>query len=126
MVTTQCHSIADLELHSDETLWASADIVEASFHNMRRKCDFEEDQRIHGLTYNPEGVLWDTELRRYVKPISTSVNDWCHVFLVQGIAQTELWAYAEQFAHHQRPVQNVITAAFPTLTLTYLLLIRGN
>ena len=93
-VTVECEDLSKLILHSDERRWEAADSVTKSYHTLG-KTAFQKEQRKQGVTYNPDGILFDKKLREHAKPISTSVNEWCHVFLVGGIAQTELWLFLE-------------------------------
>jgi hypothetical protein len=77
---------------SDEDVWAAYDSL-AVARRTRPQREFEVLQQASGLTFDPAGLLADKELRAHLRPISATVFDWMHNFLVGGIVQTELHAF---------------------------------
>ena len=41
-------------------------------------------------------VLYDRRMRQFVKPITITVYDWCHIYSVSGLAQHELYNSFQQ------------------------------
>lgn len=54
------------------------------------KRTLELTEQALGLNFEPEGLLFDRDLARYVRPVSGWYRDWLHVFLVQGIGNIQL------------------------------------
>lgn len=51
-------------------------------------------QSVHtGLTFHPNGILSDLSLREFVRPISGTMMDWMHNFLVNGVVNLEFHLY---------------------------------
>ena len=55
------------------------------------KTTFEKLEQSLGLSFAPEGALWDQEFCRYLQggPISVTCFDWMHIFLVSGLWNSE-------------------------------------
>ena len=49
--------------------------------------DFAELQRVHGVNYTPDGLLFAPDLG--VTPLNV-MSDWCHTYLVGGLVDVEL------------------------------------
>ena len=97
-VSVESSDVAAFALHSDETLWKNADALAQLAARRHTKAELEQEEKISGLCWHADGILWELSLRPFVKPISCSMNDWCHVFLVSGIAQIEMWLFLEHAA----------------------------
>ena len=53
------------------------------------KQNFEQEETALGLTYNSRGVLWSPTLLSVIKPLSSIMFDWMHIYLVQGLWNME-------------------------------------
>ena len=85
-----CADFQKFDLHSDHSLWECVDALTAASESNCSKKDMEDLEKTLGVTFNPQGVLWHKSLRQFVKPISCTMWDFCHVWLVAGIVQVEL------------------------------------
>ena len=79
--------------HTDETLWAAAERLHGAIGCPTQQ--FETLQRALGITYSKDMLLLDRTLRRFAPPISISTFDWVHVWLVNGIANFELFSFLD-------------------------------
>ena len=71
-----------------------------SQHRVMNKKKFAALEQALGVNYTPHGILFDVELRRYLKPVSVLQFDWLHCLLVQGIFPHEMnLALAELKSH---------------------------
>ena len=70
------------ELHRLHTLWKQKKIT---------KWKFEMAEKATGLNYNPQGWLWDLQLRNMCRPADFILEDWSHVYLCKGIGGDEIW-----------------------------------
>ena len=57
------------------------------------KAAFERIEKLHGLTYVPEGLLSDVALRERVRLIDVHTTDWVHNALQDGVFTTEAWLF---------------------------------
>ena len=55
---------------------------------MRTKKQFEILEQSLGINYTPEGMLFDESLD--LKPISHTMYDWLHIYLVNGLFVTQV------------------------------------
>ena len=69
------------ELHRLHTLWKQKKIT---------KWNFEMAEKATGLNYNPQGWLWDLQLRNMCRPADFILEDWSHVYLCKGIGGDEI------------------------------------
>ena len=88
LVYIDCPHVERFLLASDDEIWAKADRLHAD-HGTGTKTAFENLQKIYGLTYCPDGVLWDFQLRPYLSPSKVTTYDSMHVLLGNGMAQNE-------------------------------------
>ena len=89
-VDLACTDTTRFQLHSDESIWACiAKLREAA--NSTRAAR-EKLEIVLGFSADLCGILYDEWLRDYIRP-TTTTYDWMHVFLVNGIAQLELWLF---------------------------------
>ena len=54
-----------------------------------QKKAFAELELLYGLSYNPDGLLWDHELRPFVRPCDCITFDAMHVLVSNGLCQNE-------------------------------------
>ena len=81
--------------HTDATLWAAADKLHGESTQLSA-ASFGDLQKVLGVVYDPCTILFDVAMRVHVKPISTTVYDWCHIYLAGGIAQIELYNFLQK------------------------------
>ena len=88
LVHISCAEVEKFQLASDADLWRKADHLHA-LCGTTTKTAFEHKQLLYGLTYCPEGLLWDRSLRPYVHPASCTSYDSMHCLVGNGVAQNE-------------------------------------
>ena len=81
--------------NTNESIFAHADELH-QLHTLRRrrrltKEKFDLAEKATGLTYNPQGLLWDLQLRSVCRPIDFVLEDWSHVYLCKGVGGDEIW-----------------------------------
>ena len=75
------------ELHRLHTLWQQKKLT---------KGKYELAEKATGLKYNPQGLLWDLQLRNICRPIDFALDDWSHVYLCKGIGGDAIWCLLAQ------------------------------
>ena len=88
LVHISCAEVEKFQLASDADLWRKADHLRALCGTIT-KTAFEHKELLYGLTYCPEGLLWDRSLRPYVQPASCTSYDSMHCLVGNGLAQNE-------------------------------------
>jgi hypothetical protein len=88
LVDIRC-KFAECRVRSDEDVFNTADLLARSQATMN-PTDFENLERSCGFTYVPAAPLWDLELRRFLRPVSTTRYDPTHIFYSNGIVNKEL------------------------------------
>ena len=83
------HDLAKYSLRADESLWNIADDL-ARRHATMRVGAFDLRQKALGVNFAPHGVLFDASLRRHVGPVTGTMWDWLHTYLVGGVFVTEM------------------------------------
>ena len=76
-------------LAANEDWWRKAHTLEVASATYP-KARMAELQTAVGFNYSSEGVLWDRDLRTWVRPKDVFTYDSMHVFLSNGIAQVEV------------------------------------
>ena len=79
LVDITCGDPRRFDARSDEDLWHAADILQALQGDLTR-AQFAEQEKLFGLNWNNDGILWDSELRPFLPPISVQTYDPAHVF----------------------------------------------
>ena len=77
-----CDKSKFLELTGEE-FYKLVDRVAAAVGTMT-KADFTRLEKATGINYNPDGVIFDLELRAFIDVIASTTFDWMHVFLCSG------------------------------------------
>ena len=80
------HDLAKYSLRTDESLWNDL----ARRHATMRVGAFDLRQKALGVNFAPHGVLFDASLRRHVGPVTGTMWDWLHTYLVGGVFVTEM------------------------------------
>jgi hypothetical protein len=65
LVDLSCCDPARFDLITDEQIWQKVDALHAQ-HGVGTKKSFAETEIVYGMTYCPEGLLWDLPLRSWV------------------------------------------------------------
>jgi hypothetical protein len=89
LVDISCSDPRLFDCRSDDDWWFAADLL-SRLQPTLTKAQFEEQERIFGLTWNPDGLLWDVELREHVPPIKVQTYDPAHCLLCHGLMQKEM------------------------------------
>ena len=95
IVSTDCLDVGKFVRHTDATLWAAADTLQERAGQLSTAARVELEM-VLGMVYDKTTVLYDRCMRQFVKPITITVYDWCHIYLVSGLAQHELYNFLQQ------------------------------
>eukprot|EP00959_Pyramimonas_sp_CCMP1952_P126121 2637391-Pyramimonas_sp.AAC.1 len=60
---------SQFDRHTDASFWQMADNLSAK-RPVMSKGAFEDLEQQYGLTYDPDGLLWDVPLRAHFRPVS--------------------------------------------------------
>ena len=88
VVSIACSNASLFRKETNATLWKKADNLHAQVHTSTKKA-FAELELLYGLSYNPDGLLWDHALRPFVRPCDCITFDAMHVLVSNGMAQNE-------------------------------------
>lgn len=91
LVDFACTDIAALVPNTDATIYAAID--ELNRNRDLSKTKLEELETILGFSANRAGVLHDIRLRKFIHPAESTIYDWCHIFVANGICQWEMWKF---------------------------------
>ena len=84
-------NLKQCRLHTDESLTKAAKLLVDSKGTMGVGA-FDDLEKALGLTWVPEGALLDPAFVSAVPPISVSSFDWMHIYLVNGLWNSETGA----------------------------------
>ena len=90
-----CHDCSDpsrFDPETDADLFYAADTLAAA-SRMTGVTRLRELEKAFGLTYSPNGPLWDQELRAHITPVSGTRCDPCHTWFSNGIVHVELQCF---------------------------------
>ena len=73
--------------NTNDDIWAMADQLHDLATTGRSYGDLAKH---YGLTYNPDGLLWDKGLRQTHLPIDHYIRDWTHILVSGGVANSEV------------------------------------
>jgi len=88
LVHLSCPFYSRFDLASDAEIWEKADKLSHS-RVTNPKGQHRRLELLYGLTDNPQGILWDKDLRDYVKPATAITYDPMHALVSNGIVQNE-------------------------------------
>ena len=82
---------------TDQTLLEAAEFLATKHAEPVSKAQFARFEYSLGLNFNPEGALWSRDLLACLRggPVSCSLFDWMHVYLVNGAFHSEVTACME-------------------------------
>jgi len=89
IVHISCPDPRRFDSRSDRDFWFQADLL-AMLSVTLNVGNFKEQETIMGLTYNPNGLLWDKDLRGHIRPTAVQTYDPMHCLVSDGICQKEL------------------------------------
>ena len=87
ILTSDMHFSSNLVLASNSSIWKSIDTL-AKKKNELTQHNFKLWEQAAGYNFEPQGLLFDKELREYVKPADHFLHDWMHCLLCNGIVAT--------------------------------------
>lgn len=94
----------DFVRHTDASFWEAVDKV-AARKPLETKSQFEVTQQVHGIRYEPCGLVCDLELRPWYRPISSTSWDWMHCFVASaGIIQYHANEFCHSITEHGIPL----------------------
>jgi hypothetical protein len=89
LVDVRCGDPRLFDARTDEELWFQADLL-SELKPRLTNTQFREQQTRMGVTFNPDGILWDVELRAFFKPTEVQTYDSTHTFFCDGVCQREM------------------------------------
>ena len=96
IVDITCVNKADIDCKTDADVWADCDHLVRNVGHP----DFKEIESCSGITYHPEGILFDLELRKSFKPSSSHRYDALHVLFSNGLLAAELMLFMKLAKQH--------------------------
>ena len=93
----------EFDLLSNEDRYIEADVLSNCKGRLTEK-NFQELEKAYGLTYQPDAVLWDQDLREIALPQSGSRYDGAHCLLCNGIVNEEVDSLLESMHALSPPV----------------------
>ena len=90
LVNISCADPLRFDQATDEDVWRTYEILEATHRSGVSKARLAEMQTQMGFNLNQHGVLADLELRDHVRPCSCLLRDSMHTFLAGGIVNSEI------------------------------------
>ena len=104
-----------IDRHTDESFYAMVDmLIEAKRNNMDKK-QFEELEKVLGINYNADGLLFCAELRDVYKPVTHYIRDWQHTLASSGVIGSEIYACLSE-----QQKNNTLKNRDPPITLVTL------
>ena len=110
-VSLSCDDPNRFQFATNEDIWEKADALTAASAAHMDRPAFARLQTSLGLHFEPESLLWDVELRQYVKPADVLTYDGMHILLANGLLDNELTLFLPQLLAAGFP-WNAITAVF--------------
>ena len=93
-VEVSCPDPRRFRLHTSADLFTNADLVSVAHARwtggLITKIRFENLEKTCGLKHAPDGILLDGELRRHVDVVGSTVIDWVHTALQDGVFTREV------------------------------------
>ena len=89
LVDISCPDPRRFIARTDAELFFEADVLTALKPLLTTE-DFAEQEKLKGIRFNPDGLLWDVELRPRVPVVSAHTVDATHTFLCDGLVHNEL------------------------------------
>ena len=103
LICRDCTDIARFDEYDTQTFYDMCDLLEHGYNTLNQE-SYDKLGRACGLSYEPQGILWDRELRWLFDPINSCVLDWCHCICSSGgIAQYEVNA----LIRHMQDTKNI-------------------
>ncbi|CAE7383793.1 unnamed protein product [Symbiodinium sp. CCMP2456] len=99
LVSHGCHRKTQLVLQTDATVLEAAAHLESS-EQVMRKGAFKLRQMALGFNYAKHGVLFSPELQAHLRPVSISMYDWMHNFVVAGTFHIEMTELLQVLHNH--------------------------
>ena len=92
-VSSRCFDASRFRMHTNETIWSSAERVSAAGLRVGARKDL---QKILGINHHPESILLDHGLRHIARPADCIYYDFMHVFVSGGVANREFFLFLER------------------------------
>ena len=99
-VTIACHDSSRFQRHTDQSLRANCDFLREQILVLGKDA-FARLQQTLGLNYVPHGAMFSDEVWQLTPPISSTMFDWLHCYLVNGAFQLEVSLMCESFPLRQ-------------------------
>ena len=99
LVSHVCHHKREMVLHTDTSMLDAAKHL-AQCRPLMNKGTFKMRQFALGLNYSEHGPLFAPELQEHLKPISMSMFDYMHNFVVGGVFHVEMTQLLQVLQNH--------------------------
>jgi hypothetical protein len=84
-----CADIASFDSATDADIWNMAGrLIDCNLNGSKQK--MEELQKMMGITYCENGLLFDVACRPALHPATNGIRDWMHTLVSHGVASWEL------------------------------------
>ena len=84
-----CCRYAPLDRHSDESFYEMVDLLLERQPHVK-KGELKKLSQVLGINFSNEGLLFQSDLRPLIKPVTGVFWDWMHVLVSGGLADVEL------------------------------------
>jgi hypothetical protein len=105
LASSTCVEFAKLDLHTDASIRDIINMLVANVGVMT-KAKFAKLEQELGFNYCASGLLCSPELQNIARPISTTIFDWAHVYLVNGLLGLEFGLLISKLRPHGLNYQN--------------------
>ena len=91
--------VSKLRFHIDESVFILADRLQGQ-QPTQGVTQFKDTQKRVGLTLSSCALLWDLPMRNIFKPISCTMYDWMHCYMIDGVCSVEIGSLMASLKPH--------------------------
>ena len=91
--------VSKLRFHTDESVFILADRLQGQ-QPTQGVTQFKDTQKRVGLTLSSCALLWDLPMRNIFKPISCTMYDWMHCYMIDGVCSVEIGSLMASLKPH--------------------------
>ena len=117
LVGTNCIDPSLFDVHTDESIFETADHVAAIA--AASPDDLDDLQTAVGVKHIPTGLLYDPDLRArgVYRPVTNMMRDWMHVYLNNGVANSHIYELLQVLKTECGIVKSTVQAYMSAFTL---------
>ena len=90
LVNISCSDPRRFQIKTSDEIFDQCDVLAELARRGHSNAVLNEQGQRWGITYNPDGLLWDLQLRPFTGVLETWTYDGAHTLYGDGILQTEL------------------------------------